>query len=82
MLPFLKKDRANGGIATINVTPESDKSEDHDGMEGVRAAAADLIKAVHMRDEAGVAEAIRAAFDILDSMPHVEGEHLDEEGNE
>lgn len=41
----------------------------------LRAAARDLMSAVSTNDVSGVAKALRAAFQILDSEPHFEGEH-------
>jgi hypothetical protein len=41
------------------------------------SAADDLISAVHMKDSKAVADALKAAFEICDSMPHEEGQHLD-----
>lgn len=42
-------------------------------------AAADLIRAIHAKDEDGVAKAFRAAFEILESQPHDEVSHEDQE---
>lgn len=39
------------------------------------AAAEDLIQAVHSKDAHAVADALEAAFQISDSLPHEEGEH-------
>lgn len=35
-----------------------------------------LIKAIHARDCAMVADALKMVFEILDSSPHEEGEHV------
>jgi hypothetical protein len=52
-----------------------DMSEDS----GLEQCAMELIDAVKGSDVQGVIGALRAAFQILDSEPHEEGEHLDEE---
>lgn len=56
--------------------PEGEEEGEGKGDEqGLDAAAEDLISAVHGKDTAGVVEALRNAFAILDSEPHEEGEH-------
>lgn len=56
--------------------PGPEGEEEGEGDEqGLDAAAEDLISAVHGKDTAGVVEALRNAFSILDSEPHEEGEH-------
>jgi hypothetical protein len=39
----------------------------------------DLNHAIKADDTKGIAAALRAAFDLLDSEPHVEGPHTNEE---
>lgn len=76
-LPFLKlKDRSPGGVLT-EIRPSDNKDEQKD--EGLRACSRDIISAVHSHDEAGLEAALRAAFHILDSEPHREGEHTNEQ---
>lgn len=78
MLPFLKKKPQVAGIITKVREPDSDKPQDSEEDQGLRACARDLIDAVHSQDEGRVASAIRAAFAICDSEPHEEGEHTNE----
>lgn len=47
--------------------------------EQLYAVAGELVEAVKACDAGAVAEALRGAFLLLDSMPHVEGEHLEEQ---
>lgn len=80
MLPFLTPKKSS---STVIVHSHDDGSSESLGEEGeidhgVLAAAEDLIAAVHSKDPHEVAEALRAAFELFDSMPHVEGEHLGE----
>jgi hypothetical protein len=79
MLPFLKPKRKEGMVIEQR-TPDgqADRSPEGSELDGVKAAAADLIRAMHAKDEDGVAMALKAAFEILDSMPHDEGEHTNE----
>lgn len=79
MLPFLRpRDGGGGSVAVIKRESDNpNKDEDMHG-EGIKAAAKDLILAVHSHDDAKVASALRAAFELLDSEPHAEGPHLNE----
>lgn len=71
MLPFLKN-KLEGSVSApvrpTNVTPEPE----YDMLE---SAAMDLIIAVHLKDVKSVCSALRAAFEIMESQPHHEGEH-------
>lgn len=40
------------------------------------AAASALLKAIESKDVNGIAEALNDAFQIMDSSPHVEEEHV------
>lgn len=74
MLPFLKNKR----IQTMMVAhkregePMDLPTEEHP----LASAAEDLIHAVHSKNIEAVAQALEAAFQIFDSLPHEEGTHL------
>lgn len=75
MLPFLQPKKISGMIMA-KVKPEGDMQSE--GMEGdhdpaLMSAAEDLISAIHAKDAMRVASAIKAAFEISDSDPHMEG---------
>jgi hypothetical protein len=81
MLPFLKP-KTQTGLIISQRKPDGETEEK--GMEdqedmGLMSAAEDLIRAVHAKDAKAVASALRAAFEIVDSEAHVEGEHIDDE---
>jgi hypothetical protein len=73
-----------GLILAMKAKPEAEGPEVESGEEaggdemGLDAAGQELIDAVDAKDAAGVAMALRNAFAILESEPHVEGEHTDE----
>lgn len=72
MLPFLKPKAANQVgliIKTREPDEKPDETNDDSGDHAIGACARDLISAVHARDEKGVSEALRAAFEILESEP-------------
>lgn len=74
MLPFLKKNHeaaASGPVESLERKP--DEGAEYDVLE---SAAEDLCKAIESKDYKGAAAAIRAAFELLESEPHEEGEHL------
>lgn len=80
LLPFLNKNK-NQGVAGLIIkqrTPDEkpqENQDDNDQDAAIHACAQDLISAVHAHDVKATAEAMRAAFDILESMPHDEIEH-------
>ncbi len=79
-LPFLKPKAAAGLIIAQRKPDGASNLEGMDGEEdqGLNAAAADLIRAIHSKDEAGVVSALRAAFELMEEEPHEEGEHTNE----
>jgi hypothetical protein len=79
MLPFLKP-KSVAGLIISHRKPDGSNQADH--MEGdenaaLEACAEDLIRAIHAKDAKAAAEALKSAFEIADSMPHVEGEHIE-----
>lgn len=78
MLPFLKQ-RRDAGLIVQTRKPDEKPSESEDMGDPVEACAEDLINAIHAKDVRRAAEAMRAAFEIMDAEPHVEGPHESEE---
>lgn len=74
MLPILNKKQGQvAGLIIKNRTPDEKPEEDQDNSSyGVEACAKDLIDAVHAKDIKRVAEALKSAFDVLESIPHEE----------
>jgi hypothetical protein len=58
-----------------HVRREPDGEAEPDGLE---VAAQDLCDAVHRRDYKAVAEAMRAAFELMEAEPHAEAPHPEE----
>jgi hypothetical protein len=59
-----------------HLTRDSDHEDEMDGHdEMMEAIAHELLDAVHKRNPKDLVMALRAAFQVLDSEPHVEGEH-------
>lgn len=80
MLPFLKP-RAVAGLIVSKRKPDGSTEPEHvegDEAAPLEAAAEDLIRAIHSKDTKAVAAALKAAFEISDSEPHVEGPHTNE----
>lgn len=79
-IPFLKNKRVAGLIIAHRKKDSIDESHSVDDEDaGLHAVSADLIRAIHDKDVSAVSKALESAFQILDSRPHVEGEHLGEE---
>ena len=80
MLPFLKPKR-QAGIMISERKPDGGFAEQNEQAaedQGLEACADDIIRAINSKDSRELAAAIRAAFEILDSEPHVEGPHINE----
>lgn len=85
MLPFLKKSKTqSAGISMEYRKPDEDQKSSTDMLDdsALEACADDLMRAVSSGDKKSAARALRAAFQILDSEPHEEGEHLNESEQE
>lgn len=87
VLPFLKNKKA-AGLILSPVKPQGSPrpdgrfidiySEESNENNGLVSCAQDLLKAIEMKDPKAMADAMKAAFQILDSEPHVEGPHLED----
>ncbi len=79
LLPFLKnKDASVAGLIIKNRTPDEKPEQDQDDSSAaIESCAQELIRAVHAKDTKAVSEALKDAFEILESMPHEEGEHVE-----
>jgi len=81
MLPFLQPKKA-AAVMIAKRKPSGSIEPMHEEGEqdpGLMSAAEDLISAVHAKDAKGVADALKAAFEMADSEPHVEGPHIEED---
>lgn len=81
MLPFLKKQSRPAGISIEVRKPDHQEPESSESP-ALEAAAQDILRALEDKDSRHLALALRAAFQILDSEPHAEGPHLEEEDME
>ena len=81
-LPFLKPRRDGAALIVKNRKPDGTAPESHSSDSedpGLLLAAEDLCKALKSEDYLAIAKALRAAFEIADSEPHAEGEHIEDE---
>jgi hypothetical protein len=75
MLPFLKnKLEASVTEDPDHIKRDPDEEQEYDAID---SASEDLCKAIHSKDIKGISEALKAAFELCDSEPHIEGEHID-----
>ena len=73
MLPFLKRTQDGAASTPIEtLRREPDNEADYDGLE---AAAQDVLDAMESKNVKHLAAALRAAFELCDEEPHVEGPH-------
>lgn len=77
MLPFLKPKQGSVGVIIEKQRPTDQPDEEREELNpGLIACAHDMIAALHSKDSKALALAIKAAFEICDSEPHIEGEHV------
>jgi hypothetical protein len=77
MLPWMKKKDQQVTPSLTIKTREPDKTEENQEHAGIHACAQDLLSAIQANDVKGIADALKAAFEIADASPHVEGEHIE-----
>lgn len=74
MLPFLKRDKEGSAAMEVEIkVRKPDHEEEHDDM--LHYVAEDMIHAMERKDSKLMAEALRAAFEIMESEEHFEGPH-------
>lgn len=73
MLSFLKNKEASASSPIESVERKPDEGAEYDVLE---SAAEDLCHAIKAEDYKAVAAALRAAFELCESEPHEEGEHI------
>lgn len=84
MLPFLKPKSASvAGLIIKNRSPDEKPEENQEDSSemAIQECAQQLIDAVHSKNVQQVAEALKDAFELLDSMPHKEGPHIENNEN-
>jgi len=77
MIPFLKRNKeasVSAPVDTIKRDPDEDKQEED--VDGLEVAAQDILSAIKSNNAKDLAVAIKAAFELCDSEPHVEGEQI------
>lgn len=71
LLPFLKNKHKDVGVIVQHRAPDSpEQAAESDS--GLHAAAQDMLSAISSGDAARLAQAVKAAFQILESQPHEE----------
>lgn len=91
MLPFLEPKKitsviiARRGKPDLESHPEMDmtsEDDDNDLPMGMESAAEDVMRALDKRSVKDLAKSLHAAFELYDSMPHQEGPHEEEYGED
>lgn len=73
MIPFMRNKEASVSAPAAVEKRTPDEPQEFDALE---AAAEDLGSALAAKDFKAAAAALRAAFQLADSEPHQEGEHI------
>lgn len=71
MLPFLKHNQEGSASAPIE-SIKREPDEESGGYDLLESAAEDLCHAIDNKDYKAIAEALRAAFELMESEPHQE----------
>lgn len=82
MLPFLRRKHQGASVIVKHRHPGGNIDELQDNepsADPLDSVASDLLQAFENKDKNLIAQALRNAFDILESEPHNEGPHLNEE---
>lgn len=84
MLPFMEPKKIVTIIAArrnkpgVQINPEVEAPGS--SMDpGLKEAAIDLLRGIEAKSPMDIAKALKAAFELCDSMPHEEGPHMNEE---
>lgn len=80
LIPFLKNRNASvAGLIIKNRAPNTPDPEENqeDTSTGIEYCAQDLIEAVHNKDVLAVSQALKDAFQILESQPHEEDQSIE-----
>ncbi len=72
MLPFLKNKHEASGSTSEPIKREHDESFEYDGLE---TAMEELGEHLSSKNWKAAAECFKAAFQMCDEEPHLEGEH-------
>jgi len=77
VLPFLKNKQKEAAVSTpITINRKSDKPKENQVYDmAIRACAEHMITEIQANDADGVADAMRSAFEILETLPHEEIPH-------
>lgn len=74
MLPFLKKMQEGSASMPVDaVKREPDNEEEFDDL---GECCGEILSAIERKDRNALKESLKSFFDICDSSPHEEGEHL------
>lgn len=82
MLPFLQKAKMQTGVIIHERKSDHEPEEGSEPSEGLEACASDIIKAISSSNSKALAQALQAAFEIMDSNPHEEYPHDEDESAE
>lgn len=64
-------------VTVMDANPDGSMAENMPISEEEIMAAEDVISALNMKDARRLAMAMKAAFQMFDAEPHVEGEHIE-----
>jgi len=81
LLPFLKNKKQIAGLIIEQRKPDIKPEEEQEEDYGIETCARDLLSAIESKDVKGIAEAMKSAFEVLESTPHEENDESYESQN-
>jgi hypothetical protein len=76
------KSQTPGIVVKVREPDQKPSEEDKEDPDmAIKACALDLINAIHAKDVSKTSQVLKDVFELLESMPHEEGPHI-EEGSE
>lgn len=75
LLPFMKKKTPQTGVIVQDLSPKSENTQENqedNSNEDLEICAMDIMSAIAKKDIKGLATALQAMFEIMESQPHEE----------
>lgn len=81
MLPFLMPEKKkDSGVMIVHRKPDAESQTDtQEDLTGIEVAMEEFCSAVEKKDYKGMARAFKAAFEMLEALPHDEVSHEEQE---
>lgn len=76
MLPFLMKSKEGSASMPVETKKREPDNQENEDLDLLGETLKELLDAIHKKDLKAMTHAFKAACEIVDSQPHLEGDHL------